>query len=265
MSTQLIFFDIDDTLCRVGKLDADNYHTLQRLHHETPVKIAIATGRGSVMLPPDIRHLISEGWIDAVICTNGQYNMAGEQLVSHYPLDKTSACALADTCQQFGLAYQQLSEHHIAWSTPLPHYDDMHKMFHDICLIDPNYCRKHTIYQFSVFLTETEEHLHEEYAAAFHQLGFHFTRWQRGGADILPDGASKARGITDICQHFDIPVANTMAFGDGLNDVEMLQHVGVGIAMGDGWKRLKTVADHVTGTIEEHGILHALQRYNILS
>ena len=45
-----------------------------------------------------------------------------------------------------------------------------------------------------------------------------------------------------------------MAFGDGLNDVEMFTAVGAGIAMGDACEALKAVATHVTGTLEEDGI-----------
>ncbi len=273
MPTQLIFFDIDDTLCRNGQLTDDNHHTLWRLHQQTDVKIAIATGRGSVMMPPDIRTLIAEGLIDAIVHANGQYNVAYEKTadnrlsthrISHHPLARANAEALAQRCLSLGLPYQQLSENHIAWSQPMPHFDLIAKDFADVCIIAPDYYNDHTIYQFSVFLSEEEESAHQEYIQAFRQLGFHLTRWQTGGADLLPDGTSKARGIDDICQYFNIPLANTMAFGDGLNDIEMLQHVGIGVAMGDGWPAVKAVADYVTDNLEARGIAKALAHFDVL-
>lgn len=264
MKTEIIFFDIDDTLCRFGILNEDNREALRRLRHETEIKLAIATGRSNAILPPDIRRLIDDRWIDAVISTNGQYNLAGDTLVSHYPLDRQAACELAALCHRFGLSYQQLSKEHVAWSCRTPQYELMRKTFPEACLIDADYCQNHRIYQFSVLLTEAEQCDHKEYALAFQELGFHFTRWQKGGADILPTGTSKARGITDICRYFNIPVAHTMAFGDGLNDIEMLQHVGIGIAMGDGWQQLKAVADYVTDNMDKNGIQKALQHFAVL-
>ncbi len=265
MKTKIIFFDIDDTLCRQGRLPDNSRAILQRLHDETEIKLVIATGRGSVMLPHDIRALIDEGMVDGVICTNGQYNMAGGKVLSHYPLVRDDAAKLAKQCREFGLIYQQLSENHIAWSEPMERYDIMKNDFSDVCIIDPDYYANHAIYQFSVFLTEDDEHAHHEYTEAFHALGFHFTRWQEGGADLLPDGASKARGIDDVCRHFGLTVEDAMAFGDGLNDIEMLQHVGIGVAMADGWPQLKAIADHVTGTIEDDGILTALKHFDVFA
>jgi hypothetical protein len=57
----------------------------------------------------------------------------------------------------------------------------------------------------------------------------------------------------------------TLAFGDGLNDVEMFTAVGAGIAMGDACEALKAVATHVTGTLEEDGIARALVDLGVLA
>ena len=55
-----------------------------------------------------------------------------------------------------------------------------------------------------------------------------------------------------------------MAFGDGLNDVEMFKTVGYGVAMGDAVPELRALAQYQTGTVEEDGIYNALQHLGII-
>lgn len=261
MAVELIFFDIDDTLCRMGRLAENNHQVLRKLHANGS-KIAIATGRSLAMLPMDIRNLFDEGLIDVLVSANGQYNVLGDEVVSHYPLSLQQAEALVAICQRYGLAYQQLSKQFIAWSTEREDGDHIRLVF-PCCVVDPLHYRNHTIYQFSVFLPETAED--SGFIHDIEALGFQLTRWHRGGADVLPKDGSKARGIRDVCAKLGIAIENTMAFGDGLNDLEMLQVVGTGVAMGDGWPQLKAVADYVTGTIEEDGIRQALVKFGVLS
>ena len=52
-----------------------------------------------------------------------------------------------------------------------------------------------------------------------------------------------------------------MAFGDGGNDITMLRHVGYGIAMGNARDEVKSVADYVTDTVDEDGVVQALHRF----
>ncbi|MDA0677517.1 MAG: HAD hydrolase family protein, partial [Chloroflexi bacterium] len=52
-----------------------------------------------------------------------------------------------------------------------------------------------------------------------------------------------------------------MAIGDGFNDVEMFNTVGMPIAMGHAPERVKCLATHVTGTLEEDGVAQAIERF----
>ena len=89
-------------------------------------------------------------------------------------------------------------------------------------------------------------------------------RWNENAVDILLKDNSKARGIQDIIKHFGFSIENAMAFGDGLNDVEMLETVGFGVAMGNAEPRLKPLADFVTKDIREDGILYALEALEVI-
>ena len=58
---------------------------------------------------------------------------------------------------------------------------------------------------------------------------------------------------------------DTIAFGDGRNDIEMIEETGLGIAMGNAVPELKSVAKYVTANIEEEGITAACKHFNYIS
>ena len=58
-------------------------------------------------------------------------------------------------------------------------------------------------------------------------------RWHPLFADIIARGNSKSHGIDQMLAYYGIDLKDTMAFGDGGNDIPMLKHVGMGIAMGN--------------------------------
>ena len=55
-----------------------------------------------------------------------------------------------------------------------------------------------------------------------------------------------------------------MAFGDGGNDISMLQHAGLGVAMGNAKEEVKQKADYVTTSVDEDGIANALKHFGII-
>lgn len=61
-----------------------------------------------------------------------------------------------------------------------------------------------------------------------------------------------------------IPKERQYAFGDGLNDIEMLSMIHHGVAMGNGEEEVKAVAKYVTKSVEEDGILHGLKMVGLL-
>ena len=76
--------------------------------------------------------------------------------------------------------------------------------------------------------------------------------------DILPADISKGNAIKALISHFDIPLCETVAFGDSQNDETMFETVGFSVAMGNAYDSLKKKADFITKTNDEYGITHAL-------
>lgn len=89
-------------------------------------------------------------------------------------------------------------------------------------------------------------------------------KWKKIGFDLVSKIGGKVFGIQKYCDLMNIALEDTMAFGDGGNDHEMLEYVHVGIAMGNASDDVKAVADYVTDSVDEDGILHALEHFRVL-
>lgn len=89
-------------------------------------------------------------------------------------------------------------------------------------------------------------------------------RWHPAFVDIIAKGISKSNGIDAMLAKEGISLEETMAFGDGGNDIDMLKHVGCGIAMGNASDEVKQAADYVTTDVDNDGIYRALQHFKLI-
>ena len=84
-----------------------------------------------------------------------------------------------------------------------------------------------------------------------------------GMIEVLPANSSKGKAVMRVMKDLNIPPENTMAIGDGENDIEMLQAVGTSVAMGNAIQKLKDVASQVVGSNDEDGVAQAIEMYVI--
>ncbi len=83
-------------------------------------------------------------------------------------------------------------------------------------------------------------------------------------AEFLPKGYHKGSGIEKICSLLDIDIADTVAFGDGVNDLDMFRTAGTSVAMGNGSSEAKNAADYVTDSLYDDGILKACRHLSLI-
>lgn len=103
--------------------------------------------------------------------------------------------------------------------------------------------------------------------AAFPALA-HGSWGGRGHAALFGDmgvrGIAKSRAIDLLLARIGAELADTVALGDAMVDIDMLGHCGVGVAMGNASQAVKDVADLVTDDVEDDGLAKALARLGLL-
>ena len=71
--------------------------------------------------------------------------------------------------------------------------------------------------------------------------------------------------IAKVCEYLHVNREDTYAVGDSVNDLDMLNYVGHGIAMGNATEPAKEAAEYITTDIHEDGIRHAMEHYGLIS
>lgn len=253
----IVFFDIDDTLFikDSNSIPKTLIPALSSLK-AAGTMIAIATGRSIGVIPPIIKTLIEQVGIELILSINGQYNQYQGNKFLDFPLSPTDihhtitelttkgithACMTKDTIYTFGdddNLRTALSSLHIGY-VPSKH---------------DSFDWQQPIYQILGFFGDKDTPP---------TLPAHLktVRWHDVAVDILAQSASKARAIAAVLNHLGIDASQAAAFGDGLNDQEMIQLVGTGIAMGNAHPTLKAMADFVCLRHDEDGIAHALSDF----
>ena len=99
------------------------------------------------------------------------------------------------------------------------------------------------------------EEFGDEFDFIFHDLAV---------CELVPRPHSKGTGIKKVCELLNVPLSDTFAFGDSVNDTEMLKAAGTAIVMGSGSDRAKAIADHVTTPQEEDGIWNACVHFGLV-
>ena len=75
---------------------------------------------------------------------------------------------------------------------------------------------------------------------------------------------SKANGIKRVLEYYHADKKDSLAIGDSLNDLDMIEYVNTGIAMGNGCKALKEKADYITANLEDDGIYQAFKHFKLI-
>lgn len=87
----------------------------------------------------------------------------------------------------------------------------------------------------------------------------------RMGADVVERESSKAEGLKRLCAYYGIGREHTVAFGDSMNDYEIICEAGIGVAMGNAVSELKAAADYVTDEIGRDGVWKACEHLGLFN
>lgn len=94
--------------------------------------------------------------------------------------------------------------------------------------------------------------------------GAQITAWWNRAVDMIPAGGGKGNGIHKVLEYYHFSPSEAIAFGDGTNDIEMLEAVGTGVAMGNATDNVKAIADDICLSVAEDGVYHYCLDHNLL-
>ncbi|URZ18736.1 HAD family hydrolase [Clostridium felsineum] len=109
------------------------------------------------------------------------------------------------------------------------------------------------------------EVIKEEFKDKFNVIHCTVPAFGENSGELSIPGIHKALAIENLLNHINIDKEDTLAYGDGSNDIEMLKFVQVGVAMGNANENLKNVADDITDTHDNNGIYNSFKKYNLIN
>lgn len=257
-----IFFDIDGTLISF-KTHQMPESTKQVLHSlkAKGIKLFIATGRAPLAIQAIKERLDFE--FDGYITINGQYCFNDKELIYHQPIAPENFSRLLPYLEEqqiaCGFVESDYLYHNITNAKVLELKNSLGDTAGALPLDNTNRIFTHDTYQLNAFIDENEEAEFLKYLP-----GCKSVRWNPIFADIIPADGGKPTGLKKVLDYYDLTAAESMAFGDGGNDIEMLSYAGIGVAMGNANDTVKKAADFVTKDIDQDGILYALKHFKIL-
>ena len=252
-----IFFDIDGTLVsfKNHQIPKSTFDALYKLK-EKGIKLFIATGRGK-----DGLDVLNDFPFDGYITLNGQYCYTNNQIIYSNTIQKEDLQALLDYLKDHQVPCGFTEENTKYFNYRDERVDAIHAITHndDHPAGDCSHVIDKSIYQIMCFVDKNEEK--EILSHMPHCIS---ARWHPTFCDISPIGGTKQLGIDKFLEYYGLDLKDTMAFGDGGNDMQMLKHVNTAIAMGNAGDELKSIADFVTKGVDDEGIAYALKHYGLI-
>lgn len=257
-----LFFDIDGTLVSFDTHQIPS-STIEALAtaKEKGIKIFIATGRPKAIIN-NLSALQERNLIDGYITMNGGYCFVDEEVIYKSSIPPESVQTLARISDEKGFPCIFVTEHKVAVCNP---NELVNKIFHEFLQVEilpvktTAEATEKEVFQMTPFITAEEE---QEILSLLPHC--ESGRWFPAFTDVMAKGISKQKGIDEMIRHFGFHLEETMSFGDGGNDISMLRHAAIGVAMGNANQEVQQAANHVTASVDEDGIWKALKHFGII-
>ena len=255
-----LFFDIDGTLVsfKTHRIPQSTVDALEQAK-KNGVEVYISTGRPKQVINNlgQIEHLI-----DGYITANGARCFVEDTLVSQHAILPSDVKKIIEAADRDNYPAIVVSESRFA----IHHYtDEVYEIFckglgvDSSVFADVNDLGDEAILQITPFCTLEQEALLmptlENCTSG---------RWHPAFTDITARGADKGKGLHAMADYLGLNIEETMAFGDGGNDISIIKEAGEGVAMGNAGENLKQVADFITTHVDEDGVKNALIKYGVI-
>lgn len=250
MKRKYIFFDIDGTLTDAnpgGKILESTYRTLHQLKANGHF-VAIATGRAQYMAMDAAK----EAHIDCLVTDGGNGITLHNELQYIKPIDFVQANRVIDQCIEYHYPFAVALKNEAILYT---NQKIQSKQMLPTKLIEDENINFHQVKEiFKIFISCSEE---EEKLLDLGTLDY--MRYFKG--QVIVEPVEKYQGILEMVHLLKGNEKDIVVFGDGLNDISMIQKAPLGIAMGNAIDEVKEVADFVTKRNDDDGIEYACRHF----
>ena len=277
MERKLIFLDIDGTLITAMKKPSPQTVKAVRSARTKGHKVFLCTGRNMPIIGEDIR----EVGFDGIISSAGGHVEVGEQVLFDHLLPEETIQECLALFHGHGV-YCRIENGDGIYTDPqmealLEHAEAdqgnselirMQKEIEAGIPIRPyeQYPKKGA---YKICFTasaleaveKTKPYLEDRFAFVVHPYGDSTSCFN---GEIIPRGIDKGKGMEIVCEHFGMGRDDTIAFGDSMNDYEMMQFAGISVAMGNACRELKRMADRVCKSVEEDGIYYEFLKMGLI-
>lgn len=254
---KIVFFDIDGTLVdpATGRISANTHETLNRLRKKGIV-LCIATGRAPISLPSfgDFR-------FDAYCTFNGSLSYTHTDTIHSNPIPPRDVATVLKNAASLGRPISVATRSHLAANGIDRDLADYYRLADLTLTVSEQFdaaCRE-DVYQIMLGCRPAD---HSAILRNAPDVKIAVS-WDRA-VDVIPRSSGKGSAIHEILRYFHLEASQALAFGDSYNDVEMLQAVGTGVAMGNAPAQLKQIADDICGHVSEDGIYHYCAEHGLI-
>lgn len=255
-----VFFDVDGTLVSFAthQVPESTKQAIRELRAKG-VKVFVATGRMLSMLGV-LNDIEFDGFItyNGGCCVDASGNEIFSRPIPVKELEKLNATLKND---HFAVSYMRKDGMYVNELSKIVLDVANHVNVEPPIVMDPEEIIKEPVYQLCIYL-EDDQKLQQILKNELEDCISN--RWISWFADVNVKGVTKQLGIDKILEHYSLPLESTMAFGDAANDIPMIKHAAVGVAMGNASDQVKQAADHVTASVDDDGVYKALVHYGVL-
>ena len=253
-----VFFDIDGTLVsfKTHRVPDSAKRAIAALRAKG-VRVFIASGRQLLAI-----NNLEDLQFDGYVTLNGGYCIVGEQVIYKHSMpseDMVSLVQYMEERENFPCIFVHENAFCINYTDERT--DEVFRLlnFPQPPTLPLREAATGDIFQLVAFFTKEQEK-----AIMAVMPHCEATRWNPLFSDVIPKGSSKQVGVDKMLDYFGRSLDESMAFGDGGNDVLMLKHVGIGVAMGNAEDEVKRAADYVTDSVDEDGVEKALRHFGVI-
>ena len=246
-----VFFDVDGTLLAhpEGIVPESTKRALKKLRDQG-IKVIVATGRHTQELQELPVKILD---FDGYVTLNGQLCLDAEKRVIYdAPISPADTRTMVSIFEQKQIPTIVVEKDRLY----INYVDDLvRRRQREISSPVPEVSayRGSNVYQFAMYVGKEEaEQISRQLKSCT------VTSWTSDAYDVISMEGGKRKGIQRLIANYGISRDEIMAFGDGENDIDMLQYAQIGVALGDANEKVKACADYVTDRVMDDGIEKAL-------